>query len=55
MSINFFRKDICDRSQVQGSTFSAANFQIGNDEAGRYSHKYASKMDSGDKNATLNP
>ena len=32
-----------------------ANFEIGNDEAGRYSHKYASKMDSGDKNGTLNP
>ena len=24
-------------------------------EAGRYSHKYASKMESGYKNATLNP
>jgi hypothetical protein len=32
----------------------AANFQIGNDEAGRFSHKYASKMESGDKNVTLN-
>ncbi len=32
----------------------AANFQIGNDEAARFSHKYASKMESGDKNVTLN-
>jgi hypothetical protein len=30
----------------------AANFQIGNDEAGRFLHKYASKMESGDKNVT---
>ena len=27
----------------------------GDDEAGRFSHKYASKMESEDKNATLNP
>jgi hypothetical protein len=33
----------------------AANFQIGNDEAGCFSHKYASKMESEDKNGTLNP
>ena len=33
----------------------AANLQIESDEAGRYSHKYASKMESGYKNATLNP
>ncbi len=32
----------------------AANFQIGNDEAGCFSHKYASKMESGDKNVTVN-
>ncbi len=32
----------------------AANFQIGNDETGRFSHKYASKMESGDENGTEN-
>jgi hypothetical protein len=30
-------------------------FSDGNDEAGRFSHKYASKMEPGDKNAILNP
>ena len=55
MSTNFFRKDICDRSQVQGSTFSAANFQIGNDEAGRYSLKYASKNGLRGQKCNLEP
>jgi len=33
----------------------AANFQIGSDEAGRFSHKYAFKMEFGYKNTTLEP
>jgi len=33
----------------------AANFQIGNDEAGRFSHKYAFKMEFGYKDTTLEP
>jgi len=33
----------------------AANFQIESDEAGRFSHKYAFKMEFGYKNTTLEP
>ncbi len=32
----------------------AANFQIGNDETGSFLSKYASKVEFGDKNGTLN-
>jgi len=31
----------------------AVNFQIGNDEAGCFSHKYASKMESGGQERNL--